>query len=275
MNTLDKDQSLKTCASSLNNITSAFAPGGNATTSPSQSQVQSTLNNLCSASTSNSCPESLMRQRLTQFYASCPTEITTNPAVKLPYDVLYALYPLWTALCAKDDNGGYCATQLPASNGLKNAISTGGSSALSNLINSLAEKAPTGAGIVPNITTYQNTNIPFLFLQPSSDSQAALPSNSDCTTCTRNILTAYVNALSTIPYGPGLAASLLLAGQPKLYSAVTNTCGANFLSGVVQAAGGLSGGTLSSGAMQNVVTLSQEFAAVGMGILAIMVSSIF
>jgi hypothetical protein len=223
-----------------------------------------------------------MRKWLTQFYAQCRTELTSNPvaAVKQIYDVLYASNPLRTAICSKDDNGSYCVTKLPASNGLKNALSTGGSPALtpSDLVqkqSTPARRAATTA-LVPNITTYQNTNLLFLFLQPDSSAQSSLQSSSQCTACTRNIMTAYINFESVTPYGLGLANSLLLAGQQKLYDAVTNTCGKTFLSGVVQAAGGLSsGGPLSSGAMQSVVTVSQGFLAVGMGVLAVLVSSIF
>jgi len=224
-----------------------------------------------------------MRNWLTQFYAKCPAELTSKPvaAVKQIYDILYVLAPLRTVICCKDDNGSFCATKLPASNGLKNAISAGGSSTLtpSDIINTLVQK-PSSAlarrasttALVPNITTYQNTNLPFLFLQPASGAQSALQSSSQCTTCTRNIMTAYINFESDSPYAPGLGQSVLLAPQQKLYNAVTNTCGATFLSGVVQAAGGLSGGTLPSGATHNVVTLSYGFVAV---VLAVVVSSIF
>jgi hypothetical protein len=209
-----------------------------------------------------------MRQWLTAFFASCRSEIMSDSVVKQLYDTVYVLFPLWTAICSKDDNGSYCITKLPSSNGLKNATSTGG---LSKLLASLAQNATVGTGttLVPNITTLQSTNLPFLFIQPESGSQAALASNSYCTACTRNILTAYVNFESAIPYGPGMAQSIILAGQQSLYNAVTNTCGATFLSGVVQAAGGLAGGTLSSGAMQNMATLSQGFI---MGILAVLAS---
>jgi len=226
-----------------------------------------------------------MRNQLAQFSAQCYTELTSNPvaAVKQIYDVLYVLTPLRTAICSKDDNGSFCVTELPASNGLKNAISAGGSSAStpSDIMNALFQTSPTvarrasTAALVPNITTYQKTNLPFLFLQPASGTQSALQSNSQCSTCTRDIMTAYINFESNTPYAPGLAGSLLLASQQKLYDAITNTCGKSFLSGAVQAAGGLSGGTLSSGAVHNVATASQGFVAVGMGVLAVVVSSIF
>ena len=225
-----------------------------------------------------------MRTRLTQFYSQCSAELTSKPvaAVTQIYDVLYTLTPFRTAICSKDDSGSFCATNLPASNGLKSAISAGSPALTPNdIIKALVQTSPALASrasttaLVPNITTYQNTDLIFLFLQPASGSQAALQSSSQCTACTRNIMTAYINFESDTPYAIGLAKSLLLAPQQTLYNAITNTCGKTFLSGVVQAAGGLSGGTLPSGAMRNVATVSQGFVAVGMGILAVVIFSFF
>jgi len=282
LNSLNNDATLKTCTSSLVGTTSAYTPGGNATASPSSPQILSTLNSLCSASTSSNCPDNVMRKWLSQFYQECSAELTSKPVdrVKELYDIMYMLTPLRTALCSKNDNGTYCVTQLPASNGLKGAISTSGSSVGENLVNSLVQKvsitrrADTTVTL-PNVTTFQTTNLPFLFLKPAGGDQAALSSDDQCSTCTRNIMTAYINFESDTPYGPGLGESTLLGSQNKLYQAITHTCGGTFLSGVVQAAGGLSGGGLSSGAMQNVVTVSQSLVATGMGVLAVVVSSVF
>jgi len=69
-----------------------------------------------------------------------------------------------------------------------------------------------------------------------------------CTTCTRNILTPWITLGSNNPYGPGMSNSLLLAGQPALYQAINSKCPSGFLSGAVQAAGGLSGGLVSGAA---------------------------
>ena len=54
---------------------------------------------------------------------------------------------------------------------------------------------------------------------------------------------------SAIPYAPGLGHGPLMSGQTQLYLAVQNTCGATFLSGAVQAAGGLSGGIMKGAAI--------------------------
>lgn len=226
-----------------------------------------------------------MRTWLMQFYAQCSTELTSNPVtgVKQMYDVLYALTPLRTALCSKADNGAYCVTQLPTPNALKNATSASSPPLTPNdIINSLVDKTTTlarrAAGVPvlsPNLTTYAAANVPFLFLQPASGAQAALSSSSQCTACTRNIMTAFINFESNTPYGPGLKGSMILSGQQALYDSVVKNCGLSFLSGAVQAAGGLSGGSLPSGAMHNVVTVTWGFLSIWIGILAVMISPIF
>jgi len=57
-----------------------------------------------------------------------------------------------------------------------------------------------------------------------------------------------------------------------LYSAVQTKCGGNFLSGAVQAAGGISGGVLGSGAPRSVGdfkgTMAMMFGVVGLGFTA-------
>jgi len=285
LNSFNSDPSMKTCTSSLIATTSAYAPGSNTASSSSTSQIQSALNSLCSASTSNSCPESSVREWLTQFYQSCSAELTSSPVdqVRTLYDVMYTLWPLMTALCSKDDNGSYCATKIPSASGLQNAISTtgGSSSSLTDIMNSLAQNTPTVSrradttALMPNTSTFQSTNLPFLFLQPASGNQAALQSSDQCTTCTRKIMAAYINFESDTPYGPGLGSSILLAKQQALYQAITTTCGQTFMSGVVQAAGGLSGGSLPSAATPNVVSATQGLVTVWMGLLAGAVSLVF
>ena len=90
--------------------------------------------------------------------------------------------------------------------------------------------------IVPNMTTFHDTNLPFLFFKPDLDATKL------CTTCARNVLTAYINFESNCPYAPGLGNSQLLDTQAALYNAVKDKCPDNFLTGALQAAGGLSSG---------------------------------
>jgi hypothetical protein len=99
--------------------------------------------------------------------------------------------------------------------------------------------------IVPNTTTFGNTNLLFLFLN------SGMSSSELCTSCTSSIMTAFINFESNVPYGPGLANSALLSGQSALYSAIENQCGSSFLSGTVQAAGGISAGIAHSGAVSS------------------------
>lgn len=61
-------------------------------------------------------------------------------------------------------------------------------------------------------------------------------------------MTSYITFESSCPYGPGLSSSLLLLGQLDLYNNITSKCGSTFLSGAVQAAGGISSGLLSGAA---------------------------
>jgi hypothetical protein len=85
-------------------------------------------------------------------------------------------------------------------------------------------------------------------------------------------MTAYMDFEAKVPYAPGLGKSILLAKQPDLYQGIQNTCGQTFLSGAgVQAAGGLSGGSLPSGAVQTVA--GQGFIFASMGVLALIASS--
>jgi len=59
-------------------------------------------------------------------------------------------------------------------------------------------------------------------------------------------MTAYINFESDIPFAYPLNDSVLLSGQLSLYNAVQSKCSANFLSGAVTAAGGLSGSSSSA-----------------------------
>jgi hypothetical protein len=96
----------------------------------------------------------------------------------------------------------------------------------------LKRRAPVDA-ITPNITTFRENALPFLFVTPDLDATRL------CTACTRNVITNYVNFASNTPYGPGFANSLLLSSQPALLSAVNDKCPASFLGNAIDAAGGI------------------------------------
>ncbi|KNZ76612.1 hypothetical protein J132_09356 [Termitomyces sp. J132] len=254
---LNTNTSSTTCFSALSTAISDYTPGSPAAASPSAAKIGSTLSNFCSSSVTTSCPESLIRSQLTDFYSACSAELASNmnEDVLSIYDVLYAILPFRTASCAQDDSGNYCAikSKLPSSGQTPAQL----------------QAALMSSSSSPNFNTFGTNNIPFLFLSPS------LASSDLCNVCTRNVMTAYLNFEAKVPYAPGLGNSLLLKGQTDLYSAITSTCGSTFLSGAgVQAAGGLSGGTLHSGGVLTVAK-GQGIIAAALGALAVIVSSAF
>lgn len=176
------------------------------------------------------------------------------------YDTLYALTPLKQAMCVKDDSGNLCVQSIPSA---VSSSTPAVSSAISNLWMS-SQSNSEQAALIPNTTTYHNTNLVFLFLQPS------LASSDLCTPCTRNVMNSYTTYESSVPYAPGLAQSPLMSGQTALYNAITNECGADFMNdGAVQAAGGLKGGPLSGAAPR---TVGVNFGALSMTLGAVAVA---
>lgn len=85
--------------------------------------------------------------------------------------------------------------------------------------------------VTPNATTYQSTNLPFLFLQPE------MAKDSLCTACTISVFASYVKWENSLPYGLGLSSSPILGGQAKLYNAVNQTCGKSFVDAISSQAG--------------------------------------
>jgi hypothetical protein len=172
-----------------------------------------------------------------------------NEGVLRIYDVLYSINPLKTAVCAKDDSGNYCALK-----------SHGTTPARRSTLERRAD------AITPNIQAYHDSNLPFLFLTADLDNSAL------CTTCTRNILSAYFQFESNTPYAPGIENSALLSGQATLYTAVQTKCGENFLSGAVGAAGSL-GNSLTGAAIGRAGNDLQGPMAALMGILSLAAAS--
>ncbi|KAH0834091.1 hypothetical protein J3R83DRAFT_11376 [Lanmaoa asiatica] len=242
------------CTTPFTTALQQYAPGS----TPTSSAISNALNTLCASSAFSACSQNTVTAQLSAFYAACSGELTSipNQEVKSTYDVLYSLVPLGLAICSKDDSGKYCATAL------SNSSSTGSVALVdseksqkqtllsqylyttpgSNSLPTRRDASNTTSALVPNTTTYQDTNLLFLFLEPS------MPSSELCTTCTRNIMTPYITFESNCPYAPGMSNSLLFAGQLSLYNNITSKCGSSFLSGAVQAAGGLSSGLLSGAA---------------------------
>lgn len=175
------------------------------------------------------------------------------------------MIPLRTSVCSKDDSGTYCV--LAPSGGTAETPNIDLTQFLVNKDSALSRRAPTA--VTPNVTTFHDNNIVFLFYNPDLDATAL------CTSCVRQVLTAYVTFESDIGYGPGLASSLFLDKQPALYEAVKNKCPAGFLSGAVQAAGGLSGGTLSGAALTTAVPQHATMIALLLGLSSLAISLMF
>ncbi|KAL6302582.1 hypothetical protein BKA93DRAFT_736443 [Sparassis latifolia] len=246
LTSFNEDSSLTSCTSPLIKATAAFGPNG--TADSTSSDVTTALSSVCSGA--SACSATTIQSKLASFYAACTDELTTsaNAEVLRLYDVLYSVYPYTQALCTKDNSGNYCAAEIvTASSSAASASASGAPESLASIAKTLwspitGSDSQSTIAIVPNATTFANSNILFLLLGPS------LTSSQICTACTRNILTSYINFESNSPYGPGLTNSPLLHGQSALYTEVQSLCGASFLNGAVAAAGGLSGGILSGAA---------------------------
>jgi len=272
LESLDSDTSLSSCTSSLITATSQFGPDGSS--SPSSASISSALDSICSTSAST-CDEQTIGGKLSDFYAACSAELTStaNKDVMRTYDVFYALTPLKQAVCSKADNGNYCVTQESTSKNNIDVADGDISTFRQWLWNqySINKRATTQtAAIIPNTTTYLDSNLLFLFLTPQT------PSSQLCTTCTRNVLMSYIDFETNVPYAPGLSRSPLMGGQPELYNAVQSTCGKSFLSGAVQAAGGLASGVLgnSNAAPRSISNDVASVTGMLMGVVALMVTAV-
>jgi len=236
LNTLNEDTSLSTCTSALLAASSAYGPNGNAN-SPSKSALTSSLDTICGTSITASCPQSLLTGKLASFQTACNADLTSAPntQVKTIYDTFYGLLPLLAAVCTKDDSGNYCVTESNATSLSSPAV----------VASSLTRRAESVTAYMPNANAIDSSNLMFLGLDGSASKEAL------CTTCTRNILTSYISFEANTNYAPGLAQSVLMSGQSALYSGVVSTCGSDFLTSSVQAAGGLgqSGAGAASGAL--------------------------
>ncbi|KAF5325946.1 hypothetical protein D9611_001014 [Ephemerocybe angulata] len=218
---LNTDTALSKCTGTLSQALAAFAPG---TSSASATAVSTALTTLCGSDVNTQCPTSVFASKITAFYSACSEELTTksNADVVRIYDVLYIVSPMRQAICSKADDGSWCVTAAtPAAGTSADAVQA-------------ALYTKSGDNVVPNTSTFTTYNLPFLFLNPDT---ADL-----CKTCTKNVLNAFITHESDLPYAPGLGNSQLLKTQSDLYKAVQEKCGANFMSGEVKAAGGLSTG---------------------------------
>ncbi|KZV66629.1 hypothetical protein PENSPDRAFT_688832 [Peniophora sp. CONT] len=227
---LNTDSTLTSCLTSINSATAAFGP--TATSSADSSAVTSALAQLCS---STSCDASALQTALTSFYSACSAELVgsaTNKDTIAIYDSLYMISPLRNALCAKSNNA-YCVTSL----------STSSSASKRDLGLAPLVKRDSQVVLKPNTDTYNSQNVAFLRLS-ASDSSDVL-----CGDCSKQVQEAWIDAMNAQSYAPGIANSVMFAGQPALYNATTTACGTDFFasdSTVNNVGGGLAGGVVSA-----------------------------
>jgi hypothetical protein len=129
--------------------------------------------------------------------------------------------------------GDWSPVSIAAEN-LYLTIATGASSLSKRVVNMISSRQAQQSFatiITPNATTYRNTNLPFLFLDPSMSSKAL------CTPCTREIMVAYIKWESKQPYALGLSQSPILGGQSALWSAINSTCGATYVNAITSEVG--------------------------------------
>jgi hypothetical protein len=228
---------------------SATAPLDESKTTPTASDVTTALNSICSSSTT--CDASHIGSLLGQFYLACQNELTSskNDDVILTYDSLYLIGPFKAAVCQKDTSGTYCVASQ-SSNTTKRA--------------SLDRRDSSQEVFTPDASLFTSKNVAFLGLNSNvSASQLCVP-------CTREVMNVYTSQLSTIPYGPGISNSKLLGGEPALYNAINQKCGATFLNGAAQAAGGLATGAAPRSADAGFALVSSAIAATAAGVVALL-----
>lgn len=244
MTNLDSDPQILSCTKAFISTVTNFGVGSDSGT-VSTSTVTSALNSL--SSSLSACSESVIRSKLTDFYSACSNELISSPNsdVIRAYDVLYVLLPFSQAVCTKDDSGNYCVLEV-GSNSTKTLLSGSPNSPPADDLSSPLPSGNSRRGqesvVIPNVSQFRSLNLVFLGISSS------LASDQLCKPCTRNVLNQYIQFMSAIPYAPGIANSPLMGGETDLYNAVQQKCGAPFLSGSVQAAGGISGDVLHGGA---------------------------
>ena len=218
-------------------------------TALSSSSGISALTGICSAT---ACDPNLIGGQLGQFYQACQNELTVSKdaSVIVTYDALYILGPLQKALCQKNATGSYCLATSSSSTSTKRA--------------SLDRRSSTQQAFTLDATVFAQKNVAFLGLLPD------LAADQLCVPCTREIMGIYTTQLGNIPYGPGLQNSQLMSDEPALYSAINSKCGASFLAGQVQAAGGLATGAAPRSVDGGLTLVGSALAAAAAGAVALL-----
>jgi hypothetical protein len=255
LTTLNNDTEIQTCTAPLlsatqfyANATSAAKNSTTATTSSSANALTSSLEKLCATNTG--CNSGLIRQRLSQFWTACDSEIRAkNADVLAIYDVLYLLNPFHEAVCTRDDSKNYCVLNIASDTASQN--STTKRSLFDEDGQLHKRQAVTSESL--NGTSLGSSNIAFLFLKSTSDKSVL------CSSCAKNVMASYISFETSIPYAIGLANSNILGNQAGLYKSMQDTCGASFTTAVNTVAGTTAfasvSGSLVSSSVQMAATL--------------------
>jgi hypothetical protein len=116
----------------------------------------------------------------------------------------------------------------------------------------------------PDASLFTSKNVAFLGLEPS------LSASELCSPCTREVMNVYTSQLGNLPYAPGISNSVLFGGEPALYDAINQKCGASFLGGAAQAAGGLATGAAPRSVDGGFALVSSAIAAAAAGAVALL-----
>ncbi|KAF8744834.1 hypothetical protein RHS02_02417, partial [Rhizoctonia solani] len=252
---LNSDATISKCLGSLTTVLSDFTSGPG-----SASAVPKALDAFC---TSNSCVDSKIRPKLTEFKDACSDELigaNPNDLVIKQYDIWYSLIPFKSSICVKGSSE-YCLLNIYAGTGSSGTQSTVArrsdlSYAAGHLASTVGKRAQ--SVIVPNTSTYRNSNLMYLFISPNT------PADKLCTPCTQEILSVYSAFGTAVPHALGAAQSPLLGGQAELWPALGEKCPAGFAEEITKMAGiditGETGGAATMAASY-FTTMAAAFAA--------------
>jgi hypothetical protein len=154
-------------------------------------------------------------------------------------------------VCQKDTSNNYCVASYSSSNTTKRA--------------SLDRRDDSSQEVfMPNAELFSTKNVAFLGIQPS------LSATQLCVPCTREVMNIYISQLSSLPYAPSISKSMLFPSEPELYTAINQKCGASFLGGAAQAAGGLATGAAPRSVDGGFALVSSAIAAAAAGAVALL-----
>lgn len=253
LSTLNSDSQLDACTKPLLAATKYYSSNS----TDSSSQLDSTLADLCSSSTS--CDPNIIRLRLDQFWQNCSNDLQSNNAVvQAMYDNLYMITPLVNSICSKDQNNDYCLKTIAKAAASSQRVPSSTTKRRRDVVDDqdadddedddeeddeeaeetvaeLVKRQSTSTAAGENLgglynetetTGKPNTNAAFLFISSLS------PKSILCSRCTQNILASYIKFEISIPYAIGLRTSEILAPQSDIYKAAKTDCGLDFVAQV-------------------------------------------